>query len=329
MRHLWLLVLIALGCATPAHSQARQGYIAADDGTKLFYKVEGAGPQTLIVVHGGPGNSLESVRPDFTRLSKGRTVIYYDQRGNGRSDLIDDEDRLAIGRHIADLDVVRRHFGLGKVTLLGNSWGGLLISAYAATHPDRVERLILDASAPPRHALLGQSTAEIDRRVDARMDPDERSRLGQLYTSWPRSKDPVPACRAFYEAILLAYAFDPSQVPPHDGDMCSGPPEALRRQMPVNKAIWRSLGKFDLRPAVRKVTAPVLVIHGEADVIPVQSSEDWAASYPDARLLLIQRAGHLAHLEQPDIFFNSIDQFLAGNWPDGARKIQAEACCKE
>lgn len=329
MRFRLLLVVIALGFAAPAHSQAREGFIAADDGAKLFYKVEGSGPQTLIVVHGGPGNSLESVRPDFARLSKGRTVIYYDQRGNGRSDLIDDEARLAIGRHIADLDAVRRHFGLEKVILLGNSWGGLLISAYATAHPDRVERLILDASAPPRQALLVQSTAEIDRRVDARMDPVERSRLGQLYASWPRSKDPVPACKAFYEAILLAYAFDPSQVPPHGGDMCAGPPEALRRQMPVNKAIWRSLGKFDLRPAVRRVTVPVLVIHGEADVIPLQSSEDWAASYPEARLLLIQRAGHLAHLEQPEIFFGAVDKFLAGGWPDGAKKVQAEICCKE
>ena len=329
MRFLWLLILLALGCAAPAYSQAREGYIAADDGTKLFYKMEGAGPQILIVVHGGPGNSLESVRPDFQRLSKGRTVIYYDQRGNGRSDLVDSADRLAINHYIADLDAVRRHFGLQKITLLGNSWGGLLISAYAAAHPDRVERLILDASAPPFHAQLVQSTAEIDRRVDSRLEPAERSRLGQLYTSWPRSKDPVPACKAFYEAILIAYAFNPTLVPPHGGDMCSGPPEALRRQMPVNRAIWRSLGKFDLRPAVRKVTAPVLVIYGVDDVIPLRGSEDWAASYPDARLLVIQRAGHLAHLEQPDIFFGAVDKFLAGGWPDGAKKVQAEACCKE
>ncbi len=319
MRVLWLFVLLALGCAAPAYSQPRQGYVISDDGTKLFYKVEGSGPRALVVVHGGPGNSLESVRPDFERLTRGRTVIYYDQRGNGRSDLIDDEARLSIKHQIADLDAVRRHFKLERMTLLGNSWGGFLISAYAAAHPDRVERLILDVSAPPYYAQLAQMEQEISRRVDARMSKADRRRAERLVIDWQDSDDPLPACKAFYGAILLAYTFDPSQVPPHRGDLCAGRPEAVRRQLLVNKATWRLLGDFDMRPAVKRVTAPVLVIHGVADSIPVQGSEDWARSYPNARMLLIQRTGHLAHLEQPDIFFSAVETFLAGNWPTEAQ----------
>ncbi len=128
MRVLSFLALLALGCALPAHAQPGEGFVTADDGTKLFYKIEGSGPQVLVVVHGGPGGSLESVRPDFERLAKGRTVIYYDQRGNGRSDLVDDE-RVGIKHQVADLDAVRRHFKLERMALLGNSWGGFLISA--------------------------------------------------------------------------------------------------------------------------------------------------------------------------------------------------------
>ena len=317
MRILWFLALLVASWA-PASAQPREGFIAADDGTKLFYKIEGSGPEVLVVVHGGPGGSLESVRPDFGRLAKGRTVIYYDQRGNGRSDLIDDEERVGITYQVADLEAVRRHFKLKKMNLLGNSWGGFLISAYAAAHPDRIERLILDVPAPPFHQQLAQMVVELDRRVDTRMSEEEQDRVKQLYRAWQDSADPLPSCRAFYQAILLAYAYDPHHIPPIKGELCAGNPEAIRRQQLVNKAIWRSLGEFDFRPKVRIVSAPALVIHGETDSIPVQGSKDWASSFPNGRLLLVQRTGHLVHLEQSDIFFDAVDAFLAGNWPAGA-----------
>jgi proline iminopeptidase len=321
VRFLWLLVSLALGCASPAWSQAREGFITADDGTKLFYKIEGSGPQSLIVVHGGPGFSLESVRADFGRLARGRTVIYYDQRGNGRSDLVDDDSRLALKHHIADLDAVRRHFGLEKLTLLGNSWGGLLISAYAAAHPERIERLILDASAAPDIAQLNETTDEMDKRVEERLSPSEFRRLVDVADpkSWLTAKDPVAACRTLAVAIFRAYAFDWRRLPSSRGSLCEGPTDVLRRRLVVNQTIVQSLGAYDLRPAVRDVTAPALVMHGVADVIPVRAAKDWAESFPNGRLLLMQRSGHLMHLEQPDIFFEAIEKFLTGDWPSEAK----------
>src|ERR1043165_3966572 len=145
MRSLFLLLLQLL-LATPAAAQ-QEGYVTVEDGIRLYYRIEGSGPQTLVVVHGGPGFSLESVRADFAPFAPNRRVIYYDQRGNGRSSLIDDPAALAWQRHVDDLEAIRRHFRLRKMTLLGNSWGGLLISLYAAAHPDRVERLVLDSPA--------------------------------------------------------------------------------------------------------------------------------------------------------------------------------------
>ena len=116
-----------------------------------------------------PAIRSKSVRLDLEPLARNRRVIYYDQRGNGRSDLIDAPERLAIDRHIADLDSVRRHFRLGRMVLLGNSWGGLLVSAYAAAHPDRIERMILHASAPPRFSDLRLMSAAIARRGAERL----------------------------------------------------------------------------------------------------------------------------------------------------------------
>lgn len=323
MKGLLLFISLLLAAAAPAPTAAREGHVAAADGTRLFYRVEGSGPQTLVVVHGGPGNSLESVRLDLAPLARHRRVIYYDQRGNGRSDLIDSADRLAVARHIEDLETIRRHFGLERMTLLGNSWGGLLVSAYAAAHPDRVERVILHAPAPPTLAYLREMGERIRARAVERMTPAEFRRFGELNRPevWLSSPDPLATCREFMSGIFLLYRFDPAAMAvPFRGDVCAGPREAVRRQQSVNRAIWQSLGEFDLRPAVERVAAPVLVIHGEADVVPIAGSRDWAAHYPDGRLLVIERAGHLVHLERPDAFFPAVETFLAGRWPEGASR---------
>src|SRR5688572_6226071 len=151
-RHASILFVVLLSISSVVAvrvDEPSEGYILTPDKVRIFYKIEGKGSETLVVVHGGPGNSLESVRPDFEPLAKGRRVIYYDQRGQGRSELIKDGKKLGYKQHVADLEAVREHFKLGKMSLIGNSWGGLLISLYAVVHPDRIERMILDSPAAP------------------------------------------------------------------------------------------------------------------------------------------------------------------------------------
>ncbi|HVF46544.1 MAG TPA: alpha/beta fold hydrolase [Pyrinomonadaceae bacterium] len=124
----------SLVAQTPAVEPA-EGFIVTPDNVRIFYKVVGSGSETLVAVHGGPGNSRESIRADLEPLARGRRVIYYDQRGNGRSELIKDGGKLGYQHHVADLDAVRQHFKLERMTLLGNSWGRLLISLYAVAYP--------------------------------------------------------------------------------------------------------------------------------------------------------------------------------------------------
>jgi proline iminopeptidase len=141
----------------------REGYITAPDGVRLFYRTVGSAAEILVAVHGGPGNSLNSILPDLEPLAKNRTVIYYDQRGGGSSELVKDPEKLSIRKHIEDLETVRKFFKLEKMTLLGNSWGGLLIGYYAAAHPDRVERMVFHAPASPSKVLLSEMGSEIRR----------------------------------------------------------------------------------------------------------------------------------------------------------------------
>ncbi|HEX8503494.1 MAG TPA: alpha/beta hydrolase [Pyrinomonadaceae bacterium] len=311
-------------CCLGQQQQSREGHIRTPDGVRLFYKVVGGGPRVLIAVHGGPGNTLQSLLPDLEPLAKGRTVIYYDQRGGGLSDLIKDRSRLTVSKHVADLEAVRLHFKLDKVTLLGNSWGGMLIASYAAAHPDRVERMILHNPGEPTKAFATEQVEEIQSRMDQRYDRARRERFRVVSNpqTWVKSSDPRAVCREFFQILLPVYVSRPESLARLKADVCSGPEEAVRYQQVVNMHVWSSLGDdFNLLPALGVVKAPVLVIHGAADPIPVESSEAWASAMPGARLLVIKDAGHISHVEQPEVFFRAVETFLGGNWPPEAKRI--------
>jgi proline iminopeptidase len=317
---LFLNVIIAV-----AQAPVEEGYFTTPDKVRIFYKIVGTGPDTLVAVHGGPGNSLESIRADFEPLAKGRRVIYYDQRGQGRSEIITDGKKLGYEQHVADLEALREHFKLEKMSLIGNSWGGLLVSLYAVAHPDRVERMILDSAASPTSGFMADMADEISRRMAKIYDAKqlERFRITEKSENWLKAKDPIAICREFYPLVLRVYTFSQRwDDMGYKGDLCAGGPESVRQQRAVNYALWRSLGAYDLMPKLGLVKAPVLVIHGAADVIPLRSSEAYAFGYPNARLLVIQKAGHISQVEAPDVFFPAIGTFLKGTFPADAKKVE-------
>ena len=307
-----------------AQQPLREGYIRTADGVRLFYRIVGSGTETLIAIHGGPGNTMESILPDLEPLAKNRRVIYYDQRGNGRSDLLKDRDKLAVSKHIEDLEAVRTYFKLGKMTLLGNSWGGLLLGYYAAAHPDKVERMVLHSPGSPTRAFAVEMIEEIQSRIDQRYDAARRKRYSLVANpnTWVKSADPRAVCREFFQMLLPVYVSKPESAKLFKGDVCSGSEEAVRYQQFVNAQINNSLGEWNLLPSLNVVRSPVLVIHGTADPIPIESSEAWASAIPNAQLLLINGAGHIPQIEQPETFFSAVETFLRGSFPTDAKKVQ-------
>src|SRR2546425_1986636 len=136
------------------------------DGVRLFTRRAGDG-LPVVVLHGGPGAHHDYLLPQYDLLARGRTLLYYDQRGGGRSPVGRDTP-VGWREHVADLEALRRHWSIDRLTLLGYSWGGLLAVLYWLEHPERVDRLALVSPAPGRAAWR----AEFDRPLAARMaDP--------------------------------------------------------------------------------------------------------------------------------------------------------------
>ncbi len=284
-----------------------EGTLVGADGVQLFYRVRGTGPDTAIVVTGGPGLSIAYMDRDLTPLEAGRTLIYYDQRGAGYSQLMTKPDSLALDRHIEDLDAVRRHFGLERVSLVGHSWGAMLSSGYAARYPQHVGRLVLVTPGP----IETRYAVEFEQVVASRTHPDTLAKQLELMQRLPAATNANALCDTIFDILFAATMHDPAAVHTMRGHWCEGPNKAA--QTVFFSLAWgrASLGTaWNIRPMLNTIQAPTLVIHASSDAIPYASTRAYADTIPGAELLVIDRAGHSPWLERPEVFFPAVNRFL-------------------
>ncbi|HET8625411.1 MAG TPA: alpha/beta fold hydrolase [Gemmatimonadales bacterium] len=265
-------------------------------GALLYERRVGTGPP-VVVLHGGPGASFDYLLPGFDALADGRTLIYYDQRGGGRSPIPRDQP-VGWRDHVADLEALRAVWGVERLTILGYSWGGLLAQLYAIEHRERVERLALVCPAPSWRAARD----EFERRFSARnMAPEVQAERQRLRNSDLRVRDPEAFQRRMFELSVVAYFHDPEQARNLT---------AFRVVGRIQQETWGSLGDYDLRPELDRLRGtPALVVHGASDPIPLEASEETAARIR-ATLEVLDRCGHCPHVERPDRFVPLLHRFL-------------------
>ena len=305
-----------VGCAARMTAPTREeGHVDAGAGVRLFYRVDGSGPRAVVVLHGGPGFTHDYLADDLLPLARQQRVIHYDQRGTGRSTLVTDAAALDAQRFADDLEVVRQHFGLERLTLLGHSWGAAVAALYGMKHPQRVERVVLVGPMPLRLEALKHSFARVRASGDAEWQERLRAR-GKALLAAPGD---LEACRAFYDTWFTPFFGNAAARARSRGDFCAGTPESRNNKtLSVDRYTVPSLGAFDWRGTLGAVRAPVLIVHGSADVIPVDSAREWAAALPDARLWVMDGVGHFPYLEAPAPFFDAVQAFLDGAWPAAA-----------
>ena len=321
-RVLWLGGTL-LGCAggftQPMHPiPASEGFVTGEDDVRLFYRTVGTQGDTLVFLHGGPGENFQGVGPDLEPLAQRHVLLFYDQRGSGRSEAPTDTMLLTAERHVADLDAVRRHFQLDRMTLIGHSWGCGLAALYAAAHADVVHRLLLIAPLPPaRTPFFAARLAAVAKR-----DSALRVALGWEADDKLSGMDAKARCHRRRLFSDLRYYADSAAIRRKRGDYCAVPPGAYAAQHLTQRRTLASLGDWDFRPLLESIGTPSLIIEGALTPLPLDAVEMWAARLPEARLLLVPHAGHAyPFVEQPGLFFPAVGRFLNGEWPAGAEKV--------
>ena len=265
-------------------------------GVSLFERRRGHGPE-VIVLHGGPGAHHDYLLPGFDRLATDRTLVYYDQRGGGRSAVARD---VPVGwrEQVNDLEALRDVWGLERLTLAGYSWGALLAMLYAVTYPARVASLALISPAPAAQAERIGYEATLAARGNT---PALQADRAALQASGLRSSDLAAYQQRLFELAVAGYFHNPSRAHKLTPFRVTG-----RTQQEV----WNSLGDdFDIRPALQRLDVPALVVHGDDDPIPVATAAATAVALR-APLVVLPNCGHVPYVEAQEEFVAALDPFL-------------------
>lgn len=280
------------------------------DRFRLFCRDVGDG-HPAVVVHGGPSLDHAYLLPELDRLAASFHLLYYDQRGRGRSGAGVRAEDVSLASELDDLERVRSHFGAESVAVVGHSWGGLLALEYAVRHPARVSRLILLDTAP----VSAEGWRLLLEAFDARPPGDLEEMTAISSTAAYERGDPeadAAHLRAHFRMtvprpeLLEALVARLRQNVTEEG--------VLLARAVGERLIAESVGSvgYDLLPALRGLEVPTLMLHGEHDFIPIELVVRIADAIPGARLSVLAGCGHFTYLEEPQLVFDEIVRFCGG-----------------
>jgi proline iminopeptidase len=274
------------------------------DGVDLFYRIVGpTSGDYVLVLSGGPGEDIHSMQGVADELGKKHRCIMWEQRGTGRSKLASyNQSTINLNAYMEDIEALRRQLQAEKFIVLGNSWGMILGLAYAGTHPDAVRAVVTIGSGPITFEYLGVFS---DNQI-ARLGSCEL----EVRDFW---KDPVREAadsdRAAFQrlrAATIAYFYDRKKALQMAAEL---DPKDYNFRVPP--AFLKAEGKYDIRPKLKNIVAPVLLLQGRQDLAGEANVWEAHSLISNSTLAFIDKCGHMPWLEQPEQTWKIVDNFLA------------------
>jgi proline iminopeptidase len=300
-----VLLLLVMGAAQTASARQslREGKVARD-GFALYYTVVGSDGPYALILSGGPGEEVRSMQRVADELSKKYRCIMLEQRGTGRSRLSRyDASTINLNAYIEDVEALRQHLQIDKLTLIGNSWGMMLALAYGGTHTEHIRAIVTIGSGP----ITSEYLAVFAENLSTRLCPSEMKVVQHWSAPARRAADFERAEFERVRATAPAY-FDDRKA-------------ALRFAMElrpgdfnpyVAPAFVKAVGAFDLRPKLKAITAPVLLVQGRQDLAGEANIYEAHLLIKNSVLKFINRCGHMPWLEQPEQTWKMVNEFLDG-----------------
>ena len=276
----------------------------------LYWAAYGTpGAPRLLVLHGGPGAHHDYMLPQMLELAHDHELIFYDQRGGGRS-RDDGMEPITWRTQVGDLALVAKELAPDSLSILGYSWGGLLallyaIDAFGGGDPP----LPAGAPVPRRLALIAPAPVTREFRDDFELELAERQAgaaidqmRAEVIGNGLRERDQAAYRQRLFEISVAGYFADPA----HTKDLTP-----FRVTGRVLQSVWASLGEYDITAELARIKCPVLIVQGREDPIPVASSRLAARVLPHARLEVLDGSGHVPYVEAGEALFAALRRFLA------------------
>jgi proline iminopeptidase len=274
------------------------------NGGKLFCRTFGEEGSPLVVLHGGPGLGQDYLLPQMAELGKFSFAIFYDQRGTGGSIGNDDWQANPFQTYVQDVNQLREAFGFKTISLLAHSWGGILASLYALAYPEHVDKVIYVNSVPVSSLDYLAFVKHRSQIVDSHKDELDQIRNSLLFLNG----DPKTV-ENFYRIYFKNYFVKP--------DLANTLTLTMTQQAAINNfKIYNlffdhvSRNPFDLYDKLRILNKSSLIIASDQDVIPLGYTKRLHESIPASQFVIIENSGHFPYIDQPDILFECIKNFI-------------------
>jgi len=291
-----------------------EGYVETN-GAWIYYKAIGRG-QPLVVLHGGPGASHDYLLPHLIPLARQNRLIFIDERGSGRSPSLEDPSGYTIEKMVDDVEAVRVALRLGRINLLGHSYGGALAQAYALKHQQNLSHLVLCSTFSSTKAMN-----QVFVRMKERMAPDLRARIDSLEHAglfglgkiFERERYPAEYMIASWGEGYFPYLYrkrpDPNFDPLMNGVM----------SWDLYRTMWGSHGEFvidgnlvsvEYDDRLGTISVPTLITVGDHDQCDPSLSRKMQEEIPGSKLVVLPESGHMTFVDQPTLFVKAVDEFL-------------------
>ncbi len=285
----------------------KKGYVPIKNGN-LYYEQEGKGVP-LVLINGGPGNTHHGFHPYFTQLKDIVRVVYYDQRGTGKSSSDATGKTYTVNQAVEDLESLRKALKIDKWVLLGWSYGGLLAQLYALAYPEHCAGLVLvaaqsgvsDPITEPIRDRMFISQAEDDAINAIRQQYNEGNITGiqsfynqHLAGDWKRQSYYKPTQDELIRKALYAWTPAPGFI------------ETIRLESDAMNLESKLKSKFD------DFTTPTLIFEGKWDLLwwNPDRAEVMRKNHPRAQVEIFDKAGHYIFVDEPKKFFTILKAFL-------------------
>lgn len=279
-----------------------EGFVDVGPG-QVWYESVGEGP-AILLLHGGPGASSDYLVPLMKLAEDGYRVVRYDQLGSRRSDKPEDVSNWVVPRFVEEVETVRRELGLGKMRLIGQSWGSFLALEYALHYQQHLQSLVLySGAASTAQCVAGMNT------LRAQLPPESVAILDR-YEATGETSNPE-----YLAAIEVLYRRHLCRVDPY-------PPyfqESMEHMaLPVYNTMWGpneftctgNLMEWERRDRLSEIRVPTWILCGRHDEVIPECSETMHAGIPGSELTIFEESSHSAHFEEPERFFAALRDFL-------------------
>lgn len=300
-----LLAVFAFNTARAQSADVEFEGLKEINGTKLYCKVIGKG-QPLIIIHGGPTMSHDYLLPHLLPLSKQFKLIFFDQRGTGRS-VLPDSNEMSHQAMIEDINGVMDAFKLDSANILAHSWGAKLAVLYAMANPARVKKMVLSNPIIMSHEFDSLQNVHISAKKTAA----DREKMRELSHDEGFRNGNREIIRQMMVLNFRSGFYDTANV---EKLKLVIPENFIQSSMLTMKGLNSDFRNYDKDyfPLMNEVKKPVLIMHGMADDIILKADEKMQRSLGNAKLERFNKSGHFPFIEENDKFTKTVSEFLLG-----------------